>query len=179
MGLESLEEASARIDSSLRNLKLQTEEDIKRNEALLDRYNREHKAALADGDLRENASFEEAIKNIQTVNADIASADGQISGIVTVLNTLERYRSTGRVQQLSTVRIKRCDVSGSSKELTNVEDEYVFKLFPYGISNFKLGILSLDSVVGAALFDKTVGDKIKIRNRAGERYAYYEITEIL
>lgn len=173
----SLISESERINGNLVDYSKAILADKERIDKRLVEVNHEFIKASEDGDRGENAAFEQALRDIAELSADLNSAESQLSAISRCKEGAESYKPGTMITDYSTVRIKKVGNEGG-KVLQNIEDEYTYKLFPYGISQLDLGILSsTDSILGTQMIGKTVGDKIKVRSRITGAVAIYVIEE--
>lgn len=174
MDVSYLKEISEEIDKRLDDLYRSAQSRLKEIDDRLVRYNEEYKIARADGDLRENASFEDAVKNIQGAQSDRQRWEILSDGIMNVRYKVKDYISQDKITILSTVHLKRVASFGGTP-IADIEDEFIFKLFPYGITDIDNKILSIDSIIGSQLMDKKVGDVIIFRDKASGGRAGFEI----
>lgn len=174
MDISGLIEESNKIDTKLDNLLEEAKGHLVELDSRLILLNEEYKRAKADGDLRENASYEESIKRIQEAQGDRVRWEVLSDGISNVKIKIRDYVHQEKITILSTVYMKK--ISGNAPNmLEDSEDSFLFKLFPYGISDVEAGMLSIDSVIGGKLLGKQKGDVIKLRDRSSGRYANYEV----
>lgn len=177
MEYDYLKVISEEIDKKLDLLYEDAQNRLIEIDSKLEKFNEEYKIAKADGDLRENAAFEDAIKNIQGAQGDRQRWEVLSDGIVNVKGKLVDYVRQSRITVLSTVHLKKVASNKRNRNevIDDIEDEFIFKLFPYGISDIDNRILSVDSTIGASLLDKGVGDDIKFRDKSSGHYAYFKI----
>lgn len=160
----SLKETS---DQIAENLRLKQEVLAKvRNELLEERLQaaEEYKAANT-GDRSENAPLEAAIERMQKVNSKIIENEKQIH-LISSIDDLSRYNSVGIVVLYSTVRI-RCRGK-----------EFVYRIFPAGISYLDIGVMAANSRVASAIMGRQVGDVIYLTHDGEGTEVEYEILEI-
>lgn len=142
------------------------------------RINEEFRRSIGDGDLRENAAYEQAQRDINELTINTNSAESQLGAIERCKQGALSYKSTKIITNYSTVQLKRVNIN-EGKVLEGVDDEYIFTLFPYGITQPSAGILSSsDSVVGKQLMGKRIGDEIKMRDRTTGALATYKIVDV-
>lgn len=173
----NLIDESRRIDSELVSYENSVIADKERTSTRLAEVNIEFIKASEDGDRSENAAFEQALRDIAELNADLNSAESQLSAIERCREGAAQYKHGTMITDYSTVYIKKVGNDGG-KVLQDVEDEYIFKLFPYGISQLESGIMSSsDSIVGIQMIGKKVGDEVKVKSRTTGAVAIYKIEE--
>lgn len=173
----SLVNESERINNNLISYENTIMADKDRTNKRLAEVNLEFIKASEDGDRSENAAFEQALRDIAELSADLNSAESQLNAIARCREGAESYKHGTMITDYSTVRIVKCGNEGG-KVLHDVENEYIYKLFPYGISQLELGIMSsTDSIVGTQMIGKTVGDEIKVRSRITGAVAIFKIEE--
>lgn len=174
MDISTLMEESRKIDEKLDMLLAEAKHRLSDIDNTLITLNEEYKRAKADGDLRENASYEDAIKHISEAQSDRARWEVLSDGISNVKIKIKEYVHQDKITLLSTVRIERVQTSAPNT-IQDIEDGFTLKLFPYGISDVESGIISIDSSIGGKLLGKQVGDIIKFRDRSSSRYANFEV----
>lgn len=140
-GLEDLKE-------ELRYLK-----DVKRKE--LSEY---MGTALADGDLRESAAYDEA-RLLQSANETRISDLEELIYRAVVVDFKEGDEPIGRMGARLTIR----DAEGT---------ERVFKLVGSVEANVLNGSISIESPLGNALLGRKVGDDVTITTRTGAKTVY-------
>lgn len=130
-------------------------------------YTDDYREANTHGDRSENAAFEEAVKNLQRANADYAEVESNLSA-VNLVKDLEKYVPIGVVVLYTTVHL-RC-----------LEDntEYVYRIFPKGVSDLERGIMAEDTRISKALMGKTKGDIIRISHIVESEELSYVIEDI-
>lgn len=168
---------SRRIDDNLDILLEQTKEELERNNRRFEVCLVDNAQALKDGDLRENSQFEESVRQMQSLNISNSALNEVLKGISTAKAILREYRSSGIVKELSTVIIQKAD--RQEYEIAGLKEEYVFKLFPDGLSNQALGILASDSELGSRLLGKREGDIIQISSYKNHSYVNYVVKGVL
>lgn len=128
------------------------------------------KRAAAEGDLRENAAFTEAVKKLARIGGDIARSYSQIEALRKVREV--NYVPVGKVVLYTTVRLIYC-IAGSKDY-----KEIVVKLYPENVSNAGKGILAINTPVGARLIDCKEGDVFNIPHTKRGRLVQYKVEEI-
>lgn len=119
------------------------------------------KDASSKGDRSENAAFTAAAEKVSDLNIQESNISKQIAQIEN-LPMAFKYKSIGMVVLYTTMLL---DIDGSK--------QYVFKLYPGGVSAIDKGILAADSRVGKAVWHKEKGDKFTItHNVTGEEKVY-------
>lgn len=174
MEMNALIRESERIDARLDELFTNAKSRIDELNNRLESLNEDYKRAKADGDLRENASYEEAIKGIQEAQGDRQRWELLADGISSVKNKMRDYVHQDKVTIYSTVHLI-CISKPGQNVISNIEHEFIFKLFPYGITDVESGILSIDSVVGGKLLDKRLGEVIRFRDKSSGNFAEFRI----
>ena len=133
----------------------------------IESYTEEYRIANTHGDRSENAAFEEAVKNMQRANADYAEVEETLSA-VNLVQDLDKYTPIGVVVMYTTVHLK-C-----------LEDntEYVYRIFPKGVSDLDRGIMSSETRVSKELMGKRKGDIIQISHSVKSEEFSYLIEDI-
>lgn len=140
------------------------------------------KDAIADGDLRENSAYEDALKDLAIKNGEIAGYARKIEKATIVPNLTARnmrsiggstysvvgYNSIGQVMLYSVVRLR---------DLTDNVD-YLLMLFPEGITKLQYGMLGCDTKIGSLLLNKSKGDIITILHKITGQPFQYEIVDL-
>lgn len=124
---------------------------------------REIKAALALGDLKENAEYHAALERQAYVKARIGQLRTRLSELGSV----------------NLAMIPRDRVSlGSRVELLNLDtdEEIRYELVVPEMAESRSGLISVASPIGKGLMGKKVGDEVSIRIPSGTRN--YEILEV-
>lgn len=118
-------------------------------------------AALAKGDLSENAEYTDAKARLGRIEGRIFSLKQRLKNVVEIQ---QGASSTGRVQIGSLVTVR---VNGKEKEYAIVGPQE---------SNPSYGRISHQSPLGRALVDAGIGDRVKVE--APEQTVEYEILNI-
>lgn len=124
----------------------------------------DYKAANT-GDRSENAPLEAAINDMREVNASIIKNETLIRRVSNV-EDLSRYNSVGIVVLYATVRLE-CE-----------GEEYIYRIYPSGISYVDIGVMSASSRLAVALMGKVVGDEVQIMHDGNGKLLTYKIKEI-
>lgn len=142
-----------------------------------------YRAAAEMGDRRENAPLEEAQNAIKEVNIAIRECEGLISQLSAIsdksfrerlksdtsdISHLRRYNPCPVVNMYTTVRLWKTGLEP--------DEEFVFRIYPKGISRPKLGVIAEDTPLATALFGKGVGEEALIP--WGHNMIKYTIKEI-
>lgn len=146
------------------------EELLKRKQQIssdIESYTEEYRVANTHGDRSENAAFEEAVKNLQRANADFAEVEMNLSA-ANLVQDLDKYVPIGVIVLYTTVHLK-CIEDGT---------EYVYRIFPKGVSDLERGIMPEDSRVAKALMGKTKGDVIRIAHIVESEELSYRVEDI-
>jgi len=154
MTTEELKQRSIEIQEAFKEFKKEIEDQIetnfKKQEEITEVY---HKAA-ALGDIRENAEYSSAEKDLAMCNATLASLSKQLKSINDFVND-ENYFPMGMIVMYSTVCIESEDKTKS----------FVYRLYPAGVSDLSRGILDVSSPLGQALWLKECGDTFVLEHR--------------
>lgn len=165
---------SNRINQHLEVLLANAKQRLTDIEISLDTLNEEYKKARADGDLRENAAYEDAVSKMQEAQGDKQRWEILSDSIQNVKARMKHYVHQDKIGLFSTVHL--VNISGKGRNvIEDIEDEFIFKIFPYGITDVENGILSIESTVGKKLLDKQVGEVVKMRDRSSGHYANFQI----
>lgn len=179
MSDEELMGISKKIDEYFYAHEQSVKNTINEQLKILAAANAECQDAIAQGDLRENAQYEQAVKDIQQAQKNIQDNEIQLSGIEICRHEILKYTKTGAISPFSTVYIKLIGEIPTNKECRALKKEYVFKLFMAGVCDTKNHILAVESEVGQMLIGKRVGDTIKIRHRLSGASATYKIENFI
>lgn len=179
MSDEELREESHRIDECFYAHESSVRATLDEQHRILVAANEECQDAMAQGDLRENAQYEQAVKDIQAAQKNIVDQEMQLSGIEICRHEIMKYTRTGAITPFSTVHLKLVGSIPDAKECRALKDEYIFKIFMAGVSDTKNGILAVESEVGQMLIGKRVGDTIKIKHRITQKAATYRIENFI
>lgn len=174
MDLNVLAGESKKIDTHLDELLISAKARIDELNNRLESLNEDYKRAKSDGDLRENASYEEAIKGIQEAQGDRQRWELLVDGILSAKSKMADYVHQDKITIYSTVRLV-CISKPGVNIIDGIDKEFTFKLFPYGITDVENGILSIDSVVGGKLLDKKLGEIIRFRDKSSNNFAEFII----
>ncbi len=124
---------------------------------------REIKAALALGDLKENAEYHAALERQAYVKARIAQLGNRISELAAVdMSKIPRGRAS----------------IGSRLELLDLQtdEELVYELVIPELADSDEGKISTSSPIGKGLMGKKIGDEVTIEIPSGKKT--YEILEL-
>lgn len=155
-----LAEASAQISQSLHMLR----EELSRKLVEYDREVKEAQIVLqrayAMGDLRENAEFDAAVSRCSALSYSKLLVKKKLESIESI-GEEEDYAPIGMVVMFSTVLLVNDKDKGR---------EFIFKLYPAGVSDLDRGILSVDSLIGRILHMKETGAQFDTVHRVtGEK----------
>ena len=164
MDLKTISES---ISKSIKDLKVDLQEQKVNKLDELDRLTTEYKIASAQGDRSENAAFTEAVDGMSKCTSELASINKQIA-LLDNLTEEDSYEPINLVVLFSTVRLKVIDTG----------EEFVYKLYPEGISDLERKIISEDSPVGKLLMRKEVGDIISIEMPLQGKVIKYQVIDI-
>lgn len=164
MDLKAISES---ISKSIKDLKVDLQEQKVNKLDELDRLTTEYKIASAQGDRSENAAFTEAVDGMGKCAGELASINKQIA-LLDNLTEEDSYEPINLVVLFSTVRLKVIDTG----------EEFVYKLYPKGISDLDRKIISEDSPVGKLLMRKEVGDIISIEMPLQGKVIKYQVMDI-
>lgn len=117
------------------------------------------------GDRSENAPLEEAIRNLKDVNSAISINDAQLRNFEK-LEDVDKYNSVGIVLPYSTVR------------LSSDGEEFIFRIYPPGMSFVDIGAIAGDSRLALAILNKRVGDVVEVEHTSRKVALSYKIEEI-
>lgn len=161
-----LQQESLRISDNL--VKLQNELENQKAETIkaIDDMTEEFKIASAQGDHSENAAFSEAKSKLSMYNVTLSILDTRLKSIANKVDE-SNYKSIGLVTLYSTVKLEIPDGR-----------EFVYKLYPEGVSDINKGILAADSPVGRAIWLKEVGDIVTLEHIVTGEPIRYKIKDI-
>lgn len=165
MSTVNLEQESKQISALFSNwseeLKRVRAERIVQYQEAVDEY----KEAARHGDARENSALTTATENKESYGAEIEKLTKQINLIE---QCIEDYVPIGMVILYSTVYIK-CLTDGT---------EYIFKVYPDGVSDLSKRIIERCSRLGKALWRKKKGHIFTLSHRVSLVPLKYEILDI-
>ncbi len=162
-----LKAESEKISARFEALKGTIEKEKKELERRVEESKENLSKAYELGDLRENAEFEAALASCTVNNYSLNIKKQQLEEMLAI-DTAKGYFPIGAVIMFSTVRLT-----------TSLDDkEYVFKLYPKGVSDLPSGILSVDSVVGREVMNKRVGDMFITYHRVTGKKITWKVEEI-
>lgn len=142
-------ETFKKLEEELRKMKLQRRE-------VADRLKR----SAGYGDITENAEYQQAREDKETLETKIIELEQKIKNAV----IKEKSHSSSKISFYSSVKVRNDD-GVLSFTLVSPED-----------SNFKEGKISYESPLGKELLGKQKGDKIKVMTPAGQKN--YQILSI-
>lgn len=160
----TLQEISKDIENKLGQKLIQLQEAHTRLLEERLEANEEYKAANT-GDRSENAPLEAAIEKMKKVNSKILENDKAIR-LISGIDDLSRYNSVGVVVLYSTVR------------LTCRGSEYIYRIYPAGISYIDINIMAANSRLAVALMGKKEGDTVQLTHEGEGSTLIYKIEEI-
>lgn len=163
----SLKQKSISISKSLEDLKVELREEKNRTIQIIEELTEEFKAAAAKGDRSENAEFTEAVDKLSTNNTALSLIDTKLKAIENKVDEPADYRTIGLVVMYSTVKLSTMDGR-----------EFIFKVYPKGVSDINRGILAVDSPLGEVIWLKEVGDDVTIEHRVTGELIKYHIDDI-
>lgn len=129
---------------------------------LLPFYREEKSKHAAQGDLRENIEFDNAISNLQKAESELLSLQHKYEALNNM--GLDNYVPTGYVGIGSTVTIKRMDTSEILHFLVVVPE----------LGDAEKKRLPIDSQLGKAIISKEAGDKVWVQTSSRSYYAIIE-----
>ena len=116
-------------------------------------------------DARENAALEAAIEHMKQVNASMITVNEQINQLEEIAD-LSKYNSVGIVVLYSTVRLS-CQ-----------GEEYIYRIFPNGISFIDIGVIAANSRLATAIMGRTAGDSVEIEHTSRNKVLKWTIEEV-
>ena len=178
----NLMQESARIAESLEYYKVKLQRKVIKCDENIKMHTRDLVAASEDGDRSENAAFEEALRDIAKDSQDRMMYSSEATVIEECQKEAEKYVKRDKIVNYSTVHLVRRydldDKKESNLTTAEVDDEMVFRLYPNGVSNPAIGVVSsTDSRVGVSLIGKSVGDIITIKHIVTLATAKFEIKD--
>lgn len=179
MSNEELLSISQQIDECFYAHEKNVKETLEEQYKILAIANVECQDAMAQGDLRENAQYEQAVRDIQQAQKNIQDNEFQLSGIEICKHEILKYTKTGAIAPFSTVHLKLVGSIPDRKECQTLKEEYVFKLFMAGVTDTKNHMLAVETEIGQMLIGKRVGDVIKIRHRITQASAEYRVENFI
>ncbi len=127
-----------------------------------ERFTEEYKVANTHGDRRENAAFEDAVAGLKRCSVEFEEVSARLNA-ANAVSGIEDYTPMGMVVLYSTVKLKRIDDNR----------QFVYMIFPEGVSDLDRGILSIDSRIAQAIKGKKMGDVVQVtHNVNGNKYSY-------
>lgn len=161
MDFKRLETASAQISQSVHMLR----EELTRKLGEYDTEIKEAQVALQKayemGDLRENSEFDAAVSRCGELSYSKLLMKKKLESIEAIGVEEEDYVPIGMVVMFSTVLL----VNNKDKDR-----EFIFKLYPAGVSDLDRGVLSIDSIIGRVLYMKETGAQFETSHRVtGEK----------
>ena len=165
-----LKARSEEISNSFLKLRQNLVEQKKEVVKDIDQATTDLQKASAEGDHRENADYSKAIKDLQILSINARNLEVQLKELE-FANEPEQYQPIGIVVMYSTVRLLvECEGKPSQ--------ELVYKVYPNSISDIASGILAKDSMLGTAIWMKTVGTVVTLNHRLTGDPIQYKILEI-
>lgn len=177
MSIEELIECSKEIDNSLMEYEKSLLRDKDTYILRLEQVNKEYVKASEDGDRSENAAFEQALKDIAEISSDLNNTESQLSAIERCKLGSNKYKHGLTVTEYSTLFLRKQPLT-DGKGIPDMEETYILKLFPYGVSDTENGVVSTDSKWGNLLLNKRKHDDVKIRHRTSGGISIYRIEEV-
>lgn len=126
---------------------------------ILPQYRQDKSEHAAQGDLRENAEYDNAISNIQKGEAELVALQNKLEALDGM--GLDDYVSTGYVGIGSTVVITRQDTNESLHFIVVVPE----------LGDASKGRLPINSKLGGAILGKQTGDVVWVRTSSRSYYA--------
>lgn len=162
-----LKQVSRQVSQDLGGLRQELVGEWKRLEADLEDAQLQLQKAYGEGDLRENAEFEAAVSRCSLVSSSLQMVDEKLQRLNS-FDENEEYYPIGMVVMFSTVL------------LTNNVDEgqYVFKLYPAGVSDIERKILALDSPIGQAIYLKGKGSMFSMEHHVTGVLRVWKIEDV-
>lgn len=160
-----LEDKSREISNSLEEWRNDLLESQRRVLKEIEVTNEELRAAVADGDLRENSAYTNAVEKLSQLNAQMLNISVQSKEIAAIPED-EVYKHIGLIVLFSTMRLRVRS------------EEFVFKLYPGTVSAVEKGILAQNSPVGRAVWMKKAGDIVRLEDKDSGEPIEYEILEV-
>jgi transcription elongation factor GreA len=125
---------------------------------------KEIKAAVAMGDLRENAEYKAALERQSFVKARI----GQLRERLGTLNSINMSQLPRDRAGLGS-RLRLLDLDS--------DQEISYRLVFAELADLKTGLISIASPIGKSLVGTKAGDEVKIRTPAGQRH--FEVLDLV
>lgn len=163
-----LRQMSIDISSSLAQYEQELEEMVSKNERTKEEITEEYKAASAQGDRSENAELTKAIEDLANINQTLADLRSALNNIQLNVRDHSNYEPVGKVVIYSTVLLRQVS--------TGIE--YVFKLFPAGVSDLSRKILDSGSRIGQAIMLKQKGEIVVVEDALLRKPERWEIVDI-
>lgn len=151
---------AAAFEKKRSEVRASLEECIKDREAAYDEYRKAN-----TGDRAENAPLDAAIDHMKKANAKILATEKFIKTI-DALPDISTYNSVGFVVEFATVRIQ-CE-----------GEEFVYRIYPKGISFIEIGIIAADSRLAIAIMGKRAGDIVGVEDTSIGATIEYKILEV-
>lgn len=177
-----LVQEAARIAESLEYYSVELQSKVLKCDENIKIHTCDLVAASEDGDRSENAAFEEALRDIAKDTQDRMMYNSEATVIEVCQKEAEKYVKRDKIVNYSTVYLVRRydleDKHGTNLTTAEVDDEMMFRLYPNGISNPAIGVVSsTDSRVGISLIGKGVGDIITIKHIVTSATAKFEVKD--
>ena len=153
----SLKEASDKFENVMRDLIKSTEQELLDVNKRIDELNELLQTKEMFVDRSENASFQ-----IATDERDVKVTVRSLlqKRIATFEAGIGNYTPTGFITQGSTVELTVMTIA--DKKPANMQTNFVVKLVDHALSKADIGLVAVDSKVGAALLSHRAGDIIEV-----------------
>lgn len=165
MNKEKLRQEGLKIRESFKAFKSDLENQYKETLIRQAEVTKVFKAAAAKGDIRENAEYSTAEKELTMCNAILANLSNQLKNISLVKE--EEYYPMDMVVMYSTVFIR-----------SDLEQEFIFQIYPEGVSDLSRRILSVASPIGTGLWLKAKGQSFSLDHRIRRTPIKWTVIEI-
>lgn len=165
MNKEELKRESIKIRESFKAFKLDLENQYRETLIKQAETTKVFKAAAAKGDIRENAEYSTAEKELTMCNTILANLNSQLKNISLVKE--EEYYPMDMVVMYSTVFIRN-----------DLGQEFIFQVYPDGVSDLSRRILSVASPIGTGLWLKLKGQSFSLEHRIRRNPIKWTVVEV-
>lgn len=131
----------------------------------IEKTTEELRVASEKGDRSENAEFSAAVDKLQLLNASLSNLDDRLK-MMNKVSGEDDYEPINMIVMYSTVRF------------THEGREFIFKIYPEGVSDLSSGIIAKDDPIGRMLWLKEPGDEISLEHRVTGDVLKYKIEEV-
>lgn len=162
---KSLEEISKEISIRFQKIKEDAVEQKQKIILDIEKNAEELKKAAEKGDRSENAEYSAAVEKASLLSVALSDLDARLK-MMDKVDDEDQYEPIGMVVMYSTVRFSH----GSQ--------EFIYKIYPEGVSDISNGILAKDAPIGRMLWLKEPGEEVSLEHRITGDILKYRIEEV-